>query len=101
MPFVYSPGAMDAMRLLDQIGVEGVRFPGALVLIRKVLFTLDGVLNDVAGHDVRIDTVVSRNFVSRWLRSPRSVPPPFQFADYLAAQRSALYYVSGLWSLQT
>lgn len=101
MPFVCSPGAIDAMRLLDQIGVAGVRFPASLVLIRKVLFTLDGVLNDIAGRDVRIDTVVSRDFVSRWLRHAGSLPSPFRFGDYLAAQRSALYYVTGLWSWPT
>jgi ubiquinone biosynthesis protein len=99
LPFVYSPGAIDAMRLLDQIGVEGVRFPASLVLIRKVLFTLDGVLRDIAGGDVRIDTVVSRDFISRLLRNIGSLPPPFLLRDYIAAQRSALFYVSGLWSL--
>jgi ubiquinone biosynthesis protein len=98
LPFVYSPGALDAMRLLDQIGIEGVRFPAALVLIRKVLFTLDGVLNDISGGDVRIDTVVSREFIARCLRHPGSIPPPLQFADYLAAQRSALLYATGFWS---
>ena len=50
LPIVCSLGAMDAMRLLDRIGMEGVRFPAALVLLRKVMFTLDGVLNDIAGE---------------------------------------------------
>lgn len=101
LPFVYSPGALDAMRLLDQIGLEGVKFPTSLILIWKVLFTLDGVLNDIAGSDVRIDAVVSRDFVTRWLRQFGSIPPPFRIVDLLAAQRSALYYVTGLWSWST
>jgi predicted unusual protein kinase regulating ubiquinone biosynthesis (AarF/ABC1/UbiB family) len=98
LPFVCSPGAMDAMRLLDQIGMEGVRFPASLVLIRKVLFTLDGVLNDIAGNDVRMDTVIGREFVGRWFRQIGWLPAPFRLSDYLAAQRSALYYVTGLWA---
>jgi ubiquinone biosynthesis protein len=98
MPFVCSPGALDAMRLLDRIGVEGVRFPASLVLIRKVLFTLDGVLHDIAGGDVRIDTVVSREFAARLLRGGGSLPPPFRWTDYVAAQMSALRYVSGFWA---
>jgi ubiquinone biosynthesis protein len=98
LPFVSSPGAIDAMRLLDQIGMEGVRFPGSLVLIRKVLFTLDGVLNDVAGGEVRMDTVVLREFASRWILQIGSLPPPFKLSDYVAANKSVLCYATGLWS---
>jgi ubiquinone biosynthesis protein len=95
---VCSPGPIDAMRLLDQIGLKGVRFPGSLVLIRKVLFTLDGVLHDIAGDQVRMETVISSEFVSRLLAGKGKLPPPFKLADYLDAQRSALLYASGLWS---
>jgi ubiquinone biosynthesis protein len=98
MPHVCSPGAVDAMRLLDGIGVEGVRFPASLVLIRKVVFTLDGVLRDIAGGDVQIDTIVAREFVSRWVKRFGWVPQPFRLSDYLALQRSALAYVSGFWA---
>jgi ubiquinone biosynthesis protein len=98
MPLVCSPGAIDAMRLLDQIGMEGVRFPASLVLIRKVMFTLDGVLNDIAGGEVRMDTVVLREFISRWIRQIGFLPPPLKFSDYLAANRSVLSYATGLWS---
>lgn len=99
LPFASSLGALDAMRLLEKIGIEGVRFPGSLVLIRKVMFTLDGVLRDVAGDEVRIDTIVAGEFISRWVKHAGSLPAPFSLADYFAVQRSALYYASGLWSL--
>lgn len=99
LPFACSLGALDAMRLLDRIGVEGVRFSGSLVLIRKVMFTLDGVLHDITGGTVRIDTIVTREFLSRWLKKVGALPGPFTVADYLAVQRSALMYVTGLWSL--
>lgn len=98
LPIVCSLGAMDAMRLLDRIGMEGVRFPAALMLLRKVMFTLDGVLNDIAGESVRIDTVVAREFTERLLSGFGRVPPPLTFGDYLDVQLSALRYAAGLWS---
>jgi ubiquinone biosynthesis protein len=98
LPFVSSPGALDAMELLDQIGLEGVRFPASLVLIRKVMFTLDGVLHDISGGGVRMDAIVAGEFVSRWVRAFGSVPSPLSLADYLAAQKSGLRYATGMWT---
>jgi len=69
LPPDYSPGALDAMRLLDEIAWEGVHFPTSLFLFRKVLFTLDGVLNDISGSEVRIDSVIAVAFLTRWLGS--------------------------------
>jgi ubiquinone biosynthesis protein len=59
LPEGRSPGVLDAMMLLDDLALRGVRFPSALFLFRKALFTLDGVLEDVAGKAVRIDQVVA------------------------------------------
>jgi ubiquinone biosynthesis protein len=98
LPHACSLGALDAMRLLDAIGLEGVRFPAAMVLMRKVLFTLDGVLRDVAG-DVRIDTVIAREFLSRWIRQFGAPPPPLRLEDYAALHWSAVQYATGLWVL--
>jgi ubiquinone biosynthesis protein len=98
LPHVCSLGALDAMRLLDRVGMEGVRFPVELVLIRKVLFTLDGVLRDIAGDDIRLDGIIAREFLSRLIVTRGSLPPPFKFEDYLAVQRSMLRYVTGLWA---
>jgi ubiquinone biosynthesis protein len=98
LPHACSLGAIDAMRLLDRIGVEGVRFPGALVLIRKVIFTLDGVLGDIAGDSVRIDTIVAREFLVRWIRQLGALPAPFGVRDLLAVQRSVFNYATGLWA---
>lgn len=98
LPLVCSLGAIDAMRLLDQIGMEGVHFPGSLVLIRKTLFTLDGVLRDIAGEDLRLDSIITRDFLERWFRNPGAMPGPFQLADLAAVERSVFRYASGLWS---
>lgn len=99
LPHVCSPGAIDAMRLLDDLGMQGVRFPAALVLLRKVLFTLDGVLHDIAGDSVRMDTVIAREFSERLLQRFPSLPAPFTLPDYLAVQRSAVAYATGWWAL--
>ena len=99
LPHACSLGAIDAMRLLDAIGVQGVRFPASLVLIRKVLFTLDGVLHDIAGDTVRLDTIILSDFIRRWAQGRGALPPPFTLADLLLAQKSALRYATGAWSL--
>ena len=43
-PKGWSPGTLDAMRLLDEIALAGVHFPTSLFFFRKSVFTLDGVL---------------------------------------------------------
>jgi ubiquinone biosynthesis protein len=60
MPPLYTAGPMDAMRLLDEIALEGIRFPAPLIMFRKAWFTLDGVMRYIAGCDVRIDAVLER-----------------------------------------
>jgi len=60
LPLMRLPDPMEAMRLLDGIALEGVRFPAALLVFRKACFTLDGVLEDVAGSSVRLDSVIAR-----------------------------------------
>jgi ubiquinone biosynthesis protein len=100
-PLVWSPGPIDAMHLLDEIGVEGVRFPASLVFIRKVLFTLDGVLHDVAEGTVRMDTVIAGDFMARLWKRRGKLPPPFRIADYLMAQCSAVRYATGLWAFRS
>jgi ubiquinone biosynthesis protein len=77
-----SPGVLDAMVLLVEIALEGVRFPAALFMFRKILFTLDGVLHDIAGPDVRIDQVIAREFVTRWVASLGLFYAPLNLQDF-------------------
>ncbi len=93
-----SPGVLETMMLLDEIALEGVRFPAALFLFRKVLFTLDGVLRDVAGHDVQIDQVILREFLARAVASFGWFHAPLQSRDLLAIQRQALLYPLRRWA---
>ncbi|PWU11518.1 MAG: hypothetical protein C5B51_02440 [Terriglobia bacterium] len=83
----HSAGVLDAMRLLDEAALEGIRFPASLFLFRKVLFTLDGVLHDVAGSAVRIDHLLTREFLTRWLASFGLFSAPLQIGDFVAVGR--------------
>lgn len=92
-----SPGVLDAMMLLDQIALQGIRFPAALLLFRKVLFTLDGVLHDVAGRDVRIDQVILREFLVRVVASFGLFHAPLEGRDFLSIERNVLWYPIRRW----
>ncbi len=80
----HSPGALEAMRLLDEIALAGVRFPSSLFFFRKSVFTLDGVLRDVAGAEIRIDSVIAREFLTRCLGSFGVFHAPLQLEDFAA-----------------
>jgi predicted unusual protein kinase regulating ubiquinone biosynthesis (AarF/ABC1/UbiB family) len=86
------PGVLDAMLLLEQIGLAGVRFPAAMFLFPKVLLTLDGVLHDVVGHEVAIDRVILREFAIRAVASFGFFHAPLKAGDFVSLQRDALYY---------
>ena len=86
------------MRVLDEIALEGVHFPPPLFLFRKILFTLDGVLHDVAGSDVRIDYVITREFLARGIASFGFFHAPLSFKDLAAIQWNALLYPTRSWA---
>ncbi|HYL75920.1 MAG TPA: AarF/UbiB family protein [Bryobacteraceae bacterium] len=92
LPYNYSPGSLDAMRLLDRIALEGVRFPASLAMFQKALFTLDGVLYDIAGAKVSISCVLVRDYVVYLLASLGLDHPPLSIGDLIAVPRSALLY---------
>jgi ubiquinone biosynthesis protein len=93
----HSPGVLEAMMLLEDIALAGVHFPAELFLFRKVLFTLDGVLHDVVGHDVAIDQVLLREFVVRAAASFGLFHAPLNGRDFVTLQRDALYYPWRRW----
>jgi len=93
-----SPGILDAMMLLEEIALAGVKFPASLFLFRKVLFTLDGVLHDVAGQEVAIDQVIIREFLARMAASLGLFHAPLRGQDFVAIQRAAWYYPWRRWT---
>jgi len=98
LPSDRSPGTLDAMRVLDEIALEGVHFPAALFLFRKILFTLDGVLQDVAGSEVRIDYVITREFLIRGIASFGLFHAPLTLRDLAAIEWNALLYSPRQWT---
>jgi ubiquinone biosynthesis protein len=92
------PGSLDAVRLLDELAFAGVRFPAPLLMFRKALFTLDGVLNDVAGDSVEMDLVTARYFFLRWIATLGLSSAPLEFADLLSLEWSALWYAPRLYA---
>jgi ubiquinone biosynthesis protein len=96
-PKGWSPGTLDAMRLLDEIALAGVHFPTALFFFRKSVFTLDGVLQDVAGADIRIDYVIVREFLTRCLGSFGMFHAPLQVKDLAAVEWQALQLPARAW----
>src|SRR5271167_4221281 len=51
LPVVRLPSGVDAMLLLERLAMKGVKFHGPLIMLSKVMFTLDGILGDVGGSD--------------------------------------------------
>ena len=85
-----APGVLDAMMLLDELALRGVRFPSALFMFRKVLFTLDGVLHDVAGPNVRMDRVIAREFLTRCVASFGVFHEPLDLKDLVPMAQALL-----------
>ena len=69
LPLYRLPGPMDAMRVLDEVALNGIRFPAGLLMFRKAWFTLDGVLEDTSKSSVRMDSVLARYALAHWART--------------------------------
>jgi predicted unusual protein kinase regulating ubiquinone biosynthesis (AarF/ABC1/UbiB family) len=94
LPVAHLPGAVDAMRLLERAGFAGIRFPAALVMLSKVMFTLDGVLHDIGAPEVRMESVLAAHLLRGWLARPTTLGAPLTFADWLRIELSGLFYGS-------
>jgi ubiquinone biosynthesis protein len=92
-PWFRIPGSREAMQLLDGLALDGVRFPAALLMLRKVFFTLDGILHELAGPELSVDAVVLRWLARNW----NSVRLPLAPADWLTLQCSSLFYGTRTW----
>jgi len=97
LPVSPLPGAADAMRLLEQVALAGVKFPGPLVMLSKVMFTLDGILNDITDGGVAMGFTVASHIVRHWVANRSAFRSPLKTQDWLTLQSSALLYGSRLW----
>ena len=96
LPVTNLPSGGDAMRLLERIALNGVKFPGSLIMFSKVIFTLDGILGDIGSSDSNIVFIIVRHVVQHWLTNPIAMRSPVLTRDWIRLQCSALLYASRL-----
>jgi ubiquinone biosynthesis protein len=96
LPLWQLPGPIDAMRLLDRMALDGVQFPAPLLMFRKASFTLDGVVHDIAGGEVRVDSVIARYARKHWLAAGAAFCSLLSATDLLALEWSALTFTTRL-----
>ncbi len=97
MPALRLAGGADIMQLLERLAVQGIRFPGPLIMLSKVLFTLDGIVADVGGSTTGSSLAMARHLAQRWLSDPAAFRSPVRTVDWLTLQCSALLYGSRMW----
>jgi hypothetical protein len=61
------------------------------------MFTLDGILNDVAGPGTGMGFTIARHVAQRWLSNRSAFRSPLMTRDWIALQFSALLYSGRLW----
>jgi ubiquinone biosynthesis protein len=91
------PSGVDAMVLLERIAMKGIKFPGPLIMLSKVMFTLDGILGDVGGSSKGIGFTIARDVAQLWMKNRREFRSPLKTRDWITLQCSALLYASRLW----
>ena len=91
------PSAVDAMRLLEQVAVHGTRFPRSLIMLSKVMFTLDGMLTDIAPGERSMGLPLMRRVAQHWLLHRKAFRSPLRVQDLVALQCSGLLYPSRVW----
>lgn len=96
LPTSHLPSAADAMRLLERVAVKGIRFPTSLIILSKVMFTLEGVLADVLGAEANIGPAIARHVAQRWIVKRSAFRSPLRTRDWLSIQCSALLYTGRL-----
>jgi len=98
VPLTSVAGPMVALRLLDKIALQGVRFPAALLMFRKAAFTLEGVVEDAAGSAVRLDSLVANYALTQWTRTVALLFSQFSSREWAALEWSALTFSSRLFT---
>jgi predicted unusual protein kinase regulating ubiquinone biosynthesis (AarF/ABC1/UbiB family) len=95
-PLTRIPGAADVVDLLERIAWQGVRLPTHLVMLRKALFTLDGILHDIAGSGVNMELVMVQRLLQNWLANPIRIGWPLALGDWIELGLSTMLYGSRL-----
>lgn len=96
LPATGLPSAADAMRLLERVAMKGAKFPGSLIMLSKVMFTLEGILGDIVGSETDMEFAIARHFAQHWIAHRSEFASPLQARDWLTLQCSALLLPSRL-----
>jgi len=91
------PSGADAMRLVERVAINGVKFPSSLIMLSKVMFTLEGILGDIVGADTGMGFTLARHVAQHWIANRSAFRSPLMTRDWFALQCSALLYTSRLW----
>ncbi|MBP1623834.1 MAG: unusual protein kinase [Acidobacteria bacterium] len=63
----------------------------------KVLFTLDGILRDIAGGEISLDEIIAGYLATRWLAGFGTSPLPLGPGEWASLMASASLYGCRLW----
>jgi hypothetical protein len=85
------------MRLLERVAIEGTKFPSSLIMLSKVMFTLEGILGDIVGTDTGMGFTLARHVAQHWIANRSAFRLPLVTRDWFALQCSALLYTSRMW----
>ena len=91
------PSGVDAMLLLERLAMKGVKFPGPLIMLSKVMFTLDGILGDIGGSESGLGFAIARHVAQHWITNRKEFRSPLKTRDWVTLQCSALLYTGRLW----
>jgi ubiquinone biosynthesis protein len=101
------PGLLWLTELLDNAVQAGVRFSAEMLLMRKMLHALEGVIADIGADRTRIDAVLLSQFFrqmasewpSRWLTwaDSRAFPTRLSNADLLGVMMSLPLTATRFW----
>jgi ubiquinone biosynthesis protein len=97
LPVVRLPSGVDAMLLLERLAMKGVKFPGPLIMLSKVMFTLDGIQGDIGGPDSGLGFAITRHVAQHWISNRKEFRSPLKSSDWVTLQCSALLYTGRLW----
>ncbi len=99
LPVGRMSSGVDAMLLLERLAMKGVRFPGSLIMLSKVMFTLDGILGDIGGSDkgTGFGFTIARHVAQHWIKNRKEFRSPLMTKDWITLQCSALLYTTRLW----
>lgn len=96
-PTKHLPSPADAVRLLERVALEGIRFPRALIILSKVMVTLDGILSDIAGDGAILGFEVARLVGQHWISNRDEFRSPLMPSDWIKLQCSVLIGAGRLW----